>query len=180
MESINELTYENDVITIIKDNDNNLWFNIYQSGVILDYKNPKKIIKELVSTNHIKLNHIKILRNIVKDYKLYPNTPSKVLYIHEIGLYTLMIRSKKPNAEKFLLWITEDVIPSIRKNGYYKANSDIMNQFKKLEEELKEKDLKIMTLENNQKNKHICSKGKYIYILKSALEDYINEDSPDT
>jgi hypothetical protein len=98
-----------------------------------------------------------------------------------------MIRSKKPNAEKFLLWITEDVIPSIRKNGYYKANSDIMNKFKKLEElakqqkkELKEKDLKILTLENNQKNKQICVKGKYIYILKSALEDYIDEDAPDT
>jgi prophage antirepressor-like protein len=124
MESINELKYENDVITIIKDNDNDIWFNIYQSGVILDYKNPKKIIKELVSTNHIKLNHIKFLRNIVKDYKLYPNTPSKVLYIHQIGLYTLMIRSKKPYVEKFLKWITQEVIPSI---GYKKMDTILTN-----------------------------------------------------
>ena len=60
MEYINEFKYENVALTIVKDNDNNLWFNIYQSGVILDFKNPKKIIKELVSTKHIKLNHIKL------------------------------------------------------------------------------------------------------------------------
>jgi prophage antirepressor-like protein len=183
---VNEFKYKNNMITMITDDDNNLWFNGYQTCIILGYNDPKNIIRKLVHKRHIKY-----LKDIMKDYKLYPRAQPHSIYIHEAGLYTLMIRSKKPNAEKFLLWITEDVIPSIRKNGYYKANSDIINQFKKLEklakqrekklkEELKEKDLKIMTLENNQKNKHICSKGKYIYILKSALEDYINEDSPDT
>jgi len=179
---INELKYKNDTITIVTDNDNNLWFNSYQTCIIIGYNDPKNIIRKLVHKRHIKY-----LKNIMEDYKLYPNAQPHSIYIHEAGLYTLMIRSKKPNAEKFLLWITEDVIPSIRKNGYYKANSDIMNKFKKLEElakqqkkELKEKDLKILTLENNQKNKQICVKGKYIYILKSALEDYIDEDAPDT
>ena len=28
-------------------------------------------------------------------------------------------------------------------------------------------------------NKHICTKGKYIYILKAKLEDYIDKDKPD-
>ena len=90
-----------------------------------------------------------------------------------------MIRSKKANAEKFLFWITEDVIPSIRKNGYYKANSDTTTQFKKLEEIVQQQKLKILSLENNQKNSHICTKGKYIYILKSTLDDYIDVDKPD-
>ena len=89
-----------------------------------------------------------------------------------------MIRSKKANAEKFLFWITEDVIPSIRKNGYYKANSDTTTQFKKLEEIVQQQKLKILSLENNQKNSHICTKGKYIYILKSTLDDYIDVDKP--
>jgi T5orf172 domain len=43
-----------------------------------------------------------------------------------------------------------------------------------------EKSLRVLSLENNQKNKHLCSKGKYIYVLKSSLNDYIDEDKPDT
>ncbi len=46
--------------------------------------------------------------------------------------------------------------------------------------ELKKEKIKNLSLENNQSNKHICTKGKYIYIVKSLLEDYINEDKPDT
>ena len=30
-----------------------------------------------------------------------------------------------------------------------------------------------------EKNKHICTKGKYIYILKAKLDDYIDKDKPD-
>ena len=63
----------------------------------------------------------------------------------------------------------------------------MIKQFKELEKlvkqkdtELKEKSLKILSLENNQKNKHLCMKGKYIYVLKSSLDDYIDEDKPDT
>jgi hypothetical protein len=36
-----------------------------------------------------------------------------------------------------------------------------------------------LSLENNQKNKHICTKGKYIYILKTKLDDYIDKDKLD-
>lgn len=36
-----------------------------------------------------------------------------------------------------------------------------------------------MSLENNQKNKHICTKGKYIYVLKAKLDNYIDKDKPD-
>ena len=50
------------------------------------------------------------MKEIVKDYKLYQNAQPNSIYIHEVGLYTLMIRSKKPNAEKFLLWIAEDIV----------------------------------------------------------------------
>ena len=178
---INELKYKNNMITVLTDNNNNVWFNGQQTCFILDYKDPKNTIKKLVHKKHVKY-----LKDIMDDYKLYPNAQPYSMYLHEAGMYTLMIRSKKPNAEKFLFWITEDVIPSIRKNGYYKANIDIINQFNKLkhiseqqQKDLKEKDLKILTLENNQKNKHICPKGKFIYILKSKLNDYINEDTPD-
>lgn len=39
--------------------------------------------------------------------------------ISESGLYTLIIRSNKPNARKFRKWVTGIVLPSIRKTGGY-------------------------------------------------------------
>ncbi len=108
---IKELKYKNDTIMTITDNDNNVWFNGYQACIIIGYKDPKNIIKKLVHKKHIKY-----LKDVINDYRLYPNAQPKSIYLHEAGLYTLMIRSKKENAEKFLLWITENIIPSMRKN----------------------------------------------------------------
>lgn len=39
--------------------------------------------------------------------------------ISESGLYSLIIRSDKPEAKKFKRWVTHEVIPSIRKTGRY-------------------------------------------------------------
>lgn len=39
--------------------------------------------------------------------------------ISESGLYSLILRSRKPEARKFKRWITHEVIPAIRKTGRY-------------------------------------------------------------
>lgn len=41
--------------------------------------------------------------------------------ISESGLYSLMLRSRKPEAKQFKRWLTHDVLPSIRKTGSYTA-----------------------------------------------------------
>ncbi|WP_059104282.1 phage antirepressor [Shouchella shacheensis] len=41
--------------------------------------------------------------------------------INEAGLYKLTFRSNKPEAERFTDWVTEEVLPSIRKHGAYDA-----------------------------------------------------------
>lgn len=47
-------------------------------------------------------------------------------FITESGLYTVILRSDKPNAKKFRKWVTSDVLPSIRKNGGYIAGQETM------------------------------------------------------
>lgn len=42
-----------------------------------------------------------------------------VLLVNESGLYALIFKSRKPSAQHFRKWITKEVIPSIRKKGYY-------------------------------------------------------------
>lgn len=39
--------------------------------------------------------------------------------ISESGFYTLVIRSRKPIAKPFRLWVTSEVLPQIRKTGGY-------------------------------------------------------------
>ena len=42
-----------------------------------------------------------------------------MLFITESDLYRLVFGSKLPNAEKFTDWVTDEVLPSIRKHGAY-------------------------------------------------------------
>ena len=48
-------------------------------------------------------------------------------FITESGLYTVILRSDKPNAKKFRKWVTSEVLPSIRKNGGYIAGQETMS-----------------------------------------------------
>lgn len=48
----------------------------------------------------------------------FKHTPSLIL-LTESGLYTAMILSRKPNAANFRRWITCEILPSIRKKGFY-------------------------------------------------------------
>ena len=47
-------------------------------------------------------------------------------FITESGVYRLVFGSKLPAAEKFTDWVTEEVLPSIRKNGGYIAGQEKM------------------------------------------------------
>lgn len=42
-----------------------------------------------------------------------------MIVINESGMYSLVLRSNKPEARDFKRWVTHDVIPSIRKTGSY-------------------------------------------------------------
>lgn len=48
--------------------------------------------------------------------------------VSESGLYSLILRSRKPESKTFKRWITHDVIPSIRKTGSY-GNGILMPNF---------------------------------------------------
>jgi prophage antirepressor-like protein len=45
--------------------------------------------------------------------------------ITESGLYSLVLRSNKPEAKKFRKWVTSEVLPSIRKTGSYSVTQNI-------------------------------------------------------
>ena len=55
------------------------------------------------------------------------NTPSgeqRMVTVSEAGLYSLILRSRKPEAKRFKRWVTHDVLPAIRRDGGYMVARD--------------------------------------------------------
>jgi anti-repressor protein len=48
-----------------------------------------------------------------------PGGDQRMTIINEPGLYSVILKSRKPEAKQFKRWITHEVIPSIRKHGAY-------------------------------------------------------------
>ena len=49
--------------------------------------------------------------------------------INESALYALIFGSKLPTAKEFKRWVTSEVLPQIRKTGFYGNNKDLLLQF---------------------------------------------------
>lgn len=52
-----------------------------------------------------------------------PSGPQQMLTVSEPGLYSLIMRSRKPDAKVFRRWVTHQVLPSIRRTGSYVVDS---------------------------------------------------------
>ena len=156
------IKFENKKITVIIDNNNNTWFNANETAKALDYAYPKLSINiNIDKTDKIKLADINI------DFKIDKHPHS--IYLSESGLYSLMLTSRLKKAKKFKLWITQEVLPSIRKYGIYKIKNkyekeheDILHKIDKLE-----KDNKYM--KNDMKTEKF-PEGGLVYIV-----DYTDE-----
>ncbi len=48
-----------------------------------------------------------------------PGGPQRMTTVTEAGLYSVILRSRKPEARSFKRWLTHEVIPSIRRTGVY-------------------------------------------------------------
>lgn len=175
MEDINDilLKYSGKEILVVLDENKKVWFNAVQICNILKYSTPADIIYKLVDKEFIKQ-----LKNIVNDYKIYPNAQPNSLFINEYGLYSFLLRSKRNEAKKFFMWVIKNVIPDIRKNGYYENNKKQNNEIEKLNKTIEKLYQENFILKNN--NKQINDdKGKYIYIIKSPDFNNINPSIED-
>ncbi|MCS8572967.1 phage antirepressor [Pediococcus pentosaceus] len=63
-------------------------------------------------------------KNSVAIHDGKKGNPNQVV-INESGMYSLVLSSKLPNAKKFKHWVTNEVLPSIRKHGAYLTDEKI-------------------------------------------------------
>ena len=93
----------------------------------LEYKQTKKVISKFIEiTDKIQLKNM----NISFEMQQQPDS----IYINESGLYTLLISSKTKRAKKFVKWLTNDVLPSLRKKNINTTDVEINKLLKKINE----------------------------------------------
>ena len=93
------------------DQQGNPWFSAPEACTILGYRNSRDAIAK-----HCRPDGVAKRDTIDSMGRSQPLT-----YINEGNLYRLVIKSRKPEAEKFEAWVCDEVLPSIRKTGYYVA-----------------------------------------------------------
>ncbi|GEM_PF-5412363 len=100
-------SYESKEIRVIQDQFGNPWWVAKDVCDILGLGNVTNALVR-IPDNHKGVNRIKT-----------PGGTQKLNVVDEPGLYRLILRSDKPQAESFMEWVTADVLPSIRKTGKY-------------------------------------------------------------
>ena len=96
---------EHSVRTVIINNET--WFVAKDLCIILGYSRVNNAVKYLDDDEKL------LLQLVVAGQK-------RLTYIvSESGLYGFILRSRKPFAKVFRKWVTQEVIPSIRKTGEY-------------------------------------------------------------
>jgi len=98
----------NQKIRVFVGPDGTLWFVATDVCRLLGYVNAPQAV-----TRHCKP------KGISKRYTLTNGGMQEVTVIDERNLYRLMGKSEGPNAEPFQDWVSEEVLPSIRKTGSY-------------------------------------------------------------
>ncbi|HEM5088112.1 TPA: Bro-N domain-containing protein, partial [Streptococcus suis] len=93
---------------------NEPWFVGKEIAEILGYQNPSKALKDHVDEED-KLNNETLLSLGQRGGWI----------INESGLYSLILKSKLPQAKQFKRWVTSEVLPTIRKHGGYLTDNKL-------------------------------------------------------
>lgn len=121
-----------------------------------------------------------------------PGGAQEMNAVNEPGLYSLILRSRKPQAKAFKRWVTHEVLPSIRRTGSYSVNGGeqvnaLADRLAILEEDVRRLRLRQLAAANAKRPPSDTPKQppyvKVIYTRLSAairpeLQEYIAEQIP--
>lgn len=117
MNKIKIWNYDNlEIRTIEKDGEP--WWVLSDVCKVLELSNPSKVAQRLDEDER-------------SNFEL--GRQGTAIIINESGLYSVILRSDKPEAKPFRKWVTSEVLPSIRKTGSYRVAQSSPNKSKSLD-----------------------------------------------
>ena len=105
-------SFGNHEIRTVTDELGEAWFVANDICAALELTNPHKALADHVDRE-----------DLTQRDTLTPGGLQKLNHVNESGLYALIFGSRKESAKRFKRWVTSEVLPAIRKNGYYVANA---------------------------------------------------------
>ena len=105
-------SFGNHEIRTVTDEHGEAWFVANDVCAALELTNPHDALAKHVDQE-----------DLAKRDTLTPGGLQKLNHVNESGLYALIFGSRKESAKRFKRWVTSEVLPAIRKDGYYVANA---------------------------------------------------------
>ena len=113
MNQIVAFDFESHNVRIVLDENSEPWFVAADVAQSLDYRMASDMTRSLDDDER----GTQIVRT--------PSGDQEMLVINESGLYSAILKSRKPEAKRFKRWVTHEVLPSIRKTGSYAAPGSV-------------------------------------------------------
>ena len=109
--------FEGNKVEIIKDENGNPLFEVYSTGMALGY------VKYAKGKAYPQKDRID---KTVANAEITLVVHGVQLFLTESQLYDFMLEAHTDKCKPFRKWLTDDVLPTMRKTGGYIANSDMM------------------------------------------------------
>lgn len=153
--------FEGTPVEIITDKNGEPLFELYSTGMALGYVNKNSMGKIYPHKSRID--------KVVENAEIIGCVHGVHKYLTESQLYDFMFEAKTDKCKSFRKWVTNEVLPTIRKTGGYVNNTEKFteNYFSNLSEDTRE----IIKNELENKNKELrLEKAKIEHELKSNTE----------
>jgi len=124
MDITKHFSFEGKAITTQTDENGLDWFSANDVAAALGYANPSKSVRDHVDDDD--LTKRRVIDNMGRN--------QVANFVNESGLYSLILRSNKPEAKRFKRWVTNEVLPSIRKDGGYISSNATTEQMTALKQ----------------------------------------------
>lgn len=102
------LFFGDNPVRIVVDEEGQPWWVVKDVCEVLEHSQATKAVAGL-DNDEVKKVHLANAAGHLRE----------MIAVSESGLYTLLIRSNKPQAKPFRRWVTSEVIPAIRRTGCY-------------------------------------------------------------
>ncbi|WP_227866994.1 BRO family protein [Clostridioides sp. ZZV13-5731] len=120
----NLMIFEGKQVEVFEFNEKVL-FNPYDCGKCLELTESgvKTALSKMNDKQVIKLTNLEVAKY---NFRKLNNRGEN--FLTESGVYKLIFKSQKEEAEKFQDWVTDEVLPSIRKTGRYQLQQNVITE----------------------------------------------------
>lgn len=109
--SLMPFAFDDELVRVMVDENGEPWFMAKDVCRVLEIENVGNVLSALEEDEKITVHN--------PDGNPRAGIPHQFTVISESGLYSLVFRSRKPEARRFRKWVTSEVLPALRKTGQY-------------------------------------------------------------